>query len=154
MPPLDGEGPSQGLEWYENIKVTWFSGSTSRSGVDCSGNARCVALPSRTAVDQRKIVEVCYNDKCTIAQVLDLGPWCRADEDYVFGSSRPFAEIYEGDDLDVVDEAIGSPDCHSVPEHPRETKISNGAGIDLTPALMEAIGASSGDRVKWRFVED
>jgi hypothetical protein len=62
--------------------------------------------------------------------VLDVGPWNEHDDDYVFGTARPAAEL-----------------GHSV----SNTGHINGAGIDLGEAVWKALEMKDNGEVEWRF---
>jgi N-acetylmuramoyl-L-alanine amidase len=91
-----------------------------------------VALPDRFE-GERPLVQV-YNrktGKVEIAQIEDIGPW-NIDDPYWDLGSRPQAE--SGTDM--------------------SGRATNGAGIDLSPALAEALGVDGMGKVDWKFVED
>ena len=64
-----------------------------------------------------------YGNRVCYAQWEDCGPWVTDDADYVFGNARP------------------------------KNASNNGAGIDLSPAVRDYLGLSSGARCDWRFVD-
>jgi hypothetical protein len=69
-------------------------------------------------------VQIFYNNRSCYAQWEDCGPWVTDDWQYVFGNKPPAA-------------------------------TQNGsAGIDLSPSIRDYLGAASGTKVHWRFVED
>ena len=69
-------------------------------------------------------VEIYYGKRSCYAQWEDCGPWVTDDWAYVFGKNRPKA-------------------------------TQNGAaGIDVSPAIRDYLGLSSGKKVHWRFVEE
>ena len=134
-------------EWNEGVIATSFS---------CR-KSNCVALPSRLALGKR--VEVCSSKGCVTAVVADVGPWCRQDDPYVLGNSRPFAEQRAGENLD---DALKFPeagedtlDCRTNPKVggpiPRK---SNGAGIDLSVDVDRELGNNGKGIVSWRFIDD
>lgn len=91
-----------------------------------------VALPDRFR-GERPLVRV-YNGltgESAIAEIWDVGPW-NTDDPYWAKETRPQAE--SGTDMSG-----------------RET---NGAGIDLSPALADAISIDGMGEVDWEFVED
>lgn len=108
-----------------------------------------VALPSSMALT--KWVELRFGDKWTIAQVRDVGPWCIDDTAYVFGESKPRAELQKGEymDTDLGKAGIQSPTVGGI-----TVKSSNGSGIDLFPATAKALGITIGENVtlEWRFI--
>ena len=105
-----------------------------------------VALPSSKARD--KWVLLRFKDQYTCAQVADHGPWdVNDDDEYVFGSARPLAEIYKGKIIPGV----------PLPTLPDGTVVrqSNGAGIDLFPYVVDALKIPHGMNVmvEWKFIE-
>jgi hypothetical protein len=91
-----------------------------------------VALPDRFE-GERPLVRV-YNRATgdnEIAEIWDVGPWCTDDPYWVKGT-RPIAE--SGYD-----------------QSGRET---NGAGIDLSPALADALGIDGFGHVDWEFIDE
>lgn len=112
-----------------------------------------VALPCYEAL--KKWVAIRYQDKWTIAQVADVGPWCTDDSEFVFGDDKPRAETHKGRycprekgslALATVTDAngvvIGMPVC-------------NGASIDLFEATALALGIPKDENVtvEWFFLE-
>lgn len=108
-----------------------------------------VALPCAKAL--RLKIEVKYKEKIVTGTVGDVGPWCIDDDQYVFGDSRPRAEIYRGKScplsLQRVDEVASV--------QGRKIYECNGAGIDLFPGMAKALGIPIGHNVEveWRFVD-
>lgn len=90
-----------------------------------------VALPSWKALHRFVHVRNPLNGKRTIAIVLDVGPWNEQDDPYVFTGTRPAAEL--------------GPDTRG--------RITNGAGIDLSEAVWEALGMQGNTLVEWEFIE-
>ncbi|MCL4515067.1 MAG: hypothetical protein M1379_05715 [Firmicutes bacterium] len=74
-------------------------------------------------------MEVKYKDKSIKSEVWDVGPWNENDPYWEKGT-RPLAE-----------EGIS-----------KSMKGTNGAGMDLSDALFEALGMKDNDWVRWRFV--
>lgn len=69
-------------------------------------------------------VQIFLNKRSCYAQWEDCGPWVTDDWEYVFGKKPPKA-------------------------------TQNGAaGIDISPAIRDYLGAPSGTKVHWRFVEE
>jgi hypothetical protein len=64
-----------------------------------------------------------------VATIEDVGPW-NTDDPYWITGARPQAE--SGTDL--------------------TGRTTNGAGIDLSPALSQAIGIDGMGKVHWKFV--
>lgn len=91
-----------------------------------------VALPDRFE-GERPRVQV-YNrqtGKVEVAQIEDVGPW-NIDDPYWDLGTRPQAE--SGTDM--------------------SGRSTNGAGIDLSPALAEALGVDGMGKVDWKFIEE
>lgn len=113
-----------------------------------------VALPSRNA--KKRWIMIRHGELYTCAQVMDLGPWCHDDDAYVFGSDRPRAEKFKGQEC-VVD--MERPEIvATVPDGnggSKKAPISNGAGIDLFPYVAKQLGIKIGINVivEWRFIE-
>lgn len=63
-------------------------------------------------------------NKTCFAQWQDCGPFTTSDHAYVFGGSQPM------------------------------NKENNGAGLDVSPAVRDFLGISSGARCDWRFCEE
>lgn len=110
-----------------------------------------VALPSRKALN--KVVCVRYKSSTVYCECLDLGPWCRDDDDYVFGDERPRAEIYKGKYCPI---EKGKIDLPSIPDGKggwKPVHSSNGAGIDLFPGTAKALHIPIGENVMvdWSF---
>lgn len=90
-----------------------------------------VALPDRFEGERPSVRVVnSVNGKSAVASIEDVGPW-NIDDPYWAMGTRPQAE--SGTDMSG-----------------RET---NGAGIDLSPALASAIGVDGMGTVDWEFVE-
>jgi hypothetical protein len=86
-----------------------------------------VALPSRTALNCW--VEVNHNDITIPVQVLDVGPW-NTNDPYLMTNDRPQAET-------------------GVDRFGRKT---NGAGIDLSNGVFNALGLTDNSIIRWRFL--
>jgi peptidoglycan hydrolase-like protein with peptidoglycan-binding domain len=138
---VPGQTNSAG-DWQQNITATVFGGprDKERSAYDnhlISAIEKCVALPWHFT-GNRPIVEVRLALMRVPTQVIeatieDIGPWL-TDDNYWTRSARPLAE------------APGP-----LPRGPNKGKRSNGAGIDLSPALAAALGISGKGLVDWRF---
>ena len=89
-----------------------------------------VALPDRFE-GERPLVRVCNHETrlCYIAAILDVGPW-NTNDPYWETGDRPQAE--SGTDM--------------------SGRKTNGAGIDLSPALAEALGIDGMGLVDWDFL--
>jgi hypothetical protein len=68
-------------------------------------------------------VQIFYNKRSCYAQWEDCGPWTTDDWQYVFGNKPP------------------------------KTTQNGAAGIDLSPSIRDYLGAPSGTKIHWRFVE-
>jgi N-acetylmuramoyl-L-alanine amidase len=79
-----------------------------------------------------------------VGAVMDKGPWVVNDEDYVWGDARPIAETCYRNGTPLP--SGSGPNAGKVP--------SNDAGIDLSPALADAIGIEGKGRVHWQFVDE
>lgn len=100
-----------------------------------------VALPSVNA--KGLWIEIVFNGKWTPARVMDVGPWCEDDDEYVFYNERPRAERFK-DQLVAINK-----------EGRMQDRPSNGSGIDLFPQTAKALGIKLGENVtlKWKFIE-
>lgn len=87
-----------------------------------------IALPDRFEAE-RPLVKVYCGGKSAVAEIWDVGPWNTNDPYWATGC-RPAAES-------------------GIDEKGRET---NGAGIDLSPALAEALGVDGMGKVDWKFL--
>jgi N-acetylmuramoyl-L-alanine amidase len=84
------------------------------------------------------------NELSEVGPIMDKGPWVVNDDDYVFGDQRPIAETcYKN--KEPLPSGSGS-NAGKVP--------SNDAGIDLSPALADAIGIEGKGKVHWIFVSE
>jgi N-acetylmuramoyl-L-alanine amidase len=101
-----------------------------------------VALPWRWTGDRPKVRV--FNRETglnAIGDIMDVGPWNTDDEEYVHGDERPSAETHY-----AMHEAL--------PTGPNAGKVpTNGAGLDLSPALARAVGISGKGRCDWAFVD-
>jgi hypothetical protein len=88
-----------------------------------------IALPDRFEGGRPYVyVRNCDNNKTAMAQIWDVGPW-NIDDPYWITGERPQAET--GTDM--------------------TGRTTNGAGIDLSPALAVALGISGKGKVDWKF---
>jgi hypothetical protein len=85
--------------------------------------ARMNPQPGKTVLKGRW-VQIYHNGRICFAQWEDCGPWNTDDWEYVFGSAQQ-----------------------------PKTKENNAAGIDISPSVRDYLGAQSGQKVHWRFVE-
>ena len=137
-------------DWKRSIFATHIEPQTTALGSWPGEKFPGVALPCREALTKWIIVR--YQDRCTCAQVYDVGPWTISDKSYVFGNERPLAEKMKGKpvDSDPGTEGVQLATVQGVP-----IKQSNGAGIDLFPAVARTLGLPVGENVlvDWRWVE-
>ena len=93
-------------------------------------NSYYVALPDRFE-GERPLVRVINREtgKSEVAEIWDVGPW-NIDDPYWMTDARPQAE--SGTDT--------------------SGRTTNGAGIDLSPALAEVLGIDGMGKVDWEFV--
>lgn len=68
-------------------------------------------------------LQIFYNNRSCYAQWEDCGPWVTDDWEYVFGNKPP------------------------------KNTSNKAAGIDISPAVRDYLGITSGQKVHWRFVE-
>jgi len=124
--------------WQKGITATVFGGAgdIERSAYDnhrVSGSEKCVALPWRFIGDRPHVEVSNRSGLIEEATIEDIGPWL-TDDNYFDHAARPLAE---------------SPG--PLPRGPNKGKRSNGAGIDLSPALAKALGIRGKGLVDWRF---
>lgn len=105
-------------------------GQTTASGYKIDLYVSFVALPARDALWKFVKLYNPTNGRSCYAQVLDVGPWNTADNEYVFSGQRPAAES-------------GS----SV-----SGKGTNGAGIDLGERVWQLLGMTNNSEVQWEFI--
>ncbi len=79
---------------------------------------------SRKSVCRSQWLALRYGSRVCYAQWEDVGPWETDDHDYVFGNARP------------------------------KNVENDGAGLDVSPAVRDYLGITSGALCDWRFVED
>lgn len=129
--------------------------ASGQGSCDTTRNSKFVALPSRDALN--KNIRMCVSrsescgrnrDVCFDVPVWDVGPLCNYDNDYVFGSSRPLAEEYEGRFMPA-GSYPGVPGCN-----PNYRSIK--ASVDMSPGLHDAFKAACGGNVPryfdWAFI--
>jgi len=90
-----------------------------------------VALPHRFKERPLPRVRVFLGGKTVDCNIVDVGPW-NTNDPYWENDERPQAE--SGIDL--------------------RGRVTNGAGIDLTPAAADAIGLPGKGKVDWEFIVD
>lgn len=144
VPTLASE-PTLAGRRYVNINASEFGG---RSDPETSAyddqpidpSAMEVALPARLPADQRKVrIFNLRNNQSVDAVVRDVGPWNTHDA-YWEGSGRPLAEAQHRDGTVAHDGKVPS----------------NDAGIDMTPAIFDALGIAGPEdtrqaHVDWMF---
>jgi hypothetical protein len=86
-----------------------------------------VALPSIAALHLRVLVTNPLNQRSCRCLVLDVGPHHTGDDAYVWGGARPKAETDPG---------------------------SNGAGIDLSEFVWNALGMLDNTEVDWTWMDE
>jgi peptidoglycan hydrolase-like protein with peptidoglycan-binding domain len=121
-----------------NITATVFGGASEveRSAYDnhvVGETELAVALPFRFKGPRPKVA-VAANGKTIVASIEDVGPWL-TDDPYWQTGKRPIAESKD-----------------PLPRGPNKGKVSNGAGIDLSPAAARAIGIDGKGVVNWKFI--
>jgi hypothetical protein len=139
------EGPPRSPTRFTNIAATEFGGG-SESGMESAYGGEVnpdqpeVALPARVANTKRRVrVISVLTGRSVVCKVNDVGPWNKRDK-YWEGSGRPLAEE----------------------QYRNRTPAQNGrvptndAGIDLTPAVYDALGIPGAvntrqTHVDWEF---
>ena len=129
-PPLFSSGSKR----CNGIVATVFGGAKdfNRSAYDehvITDEELGVALPFRFKERPLPRVRVIHGDKSVDCAIVDVGPW-NIDDPYWENEERPQAE--SGIDL--------------------RGRVTNGAGIDLTPAAAKAIGLPGLGKVDWEFI--
>lgn len=109
-----------------------------------------VALPSARAYGRWVILRL--GDIWTMAQVVDLGPFCQDDDAYVFGSAIPRAQQFKGKPCPMT---LFDPSSRATLPGGRKVEVSNGAGIDLFPRVARQLDIPIGENVwvEWGFME-
>lgn len=139
--PVEQEQPAGRFEVF----ATEFGGEDdpqdSYYGGKVDGDSYEVALPARVP-ENKRTVRVGRGGKSVVARVNDLGPWNRSDN-YWDRGERPRAEAQKRERRKA--------DNGRVP--------ANDAGIDLTPAIMDALdvpgkSGTRSARVWWKFSDD
>jgi hypothetical protein len=132
--------------YQQNIIATEFygNGSPGAYGIPIPGAdspAMYLAVPWKDqALKNRQVRIVGPNGKAAIGEIWDLGPWF-IDDNFVQLQARPLAETLW---------KAGEP-C---PRGPNQGIVPNGAGIDLSPALANAVGIDGKGTIKsFQFVE-
>ena len=153
---------------HTNIKASKFCDGTDYP-TGCPTEQYFSALPSTQAIGRWIKVCAAGGGNCQNVQVksvdvpvLSVGPWCEADDEYVLGDDtvRPYAEEWEGTDL--LSTSYGKAlQCHNTMAASGSTiLLSNGAGIDLNPALYDYLElddhvafGSNLPKVNWCFID-
>jgi len=127
----------QDIPWnQQEITASVFGGpddyntSAYDSGLVLNDTDLYVALPDRFEGERPKVKV--YNrltGQSSVGEILDVGPW-NTDDPYWAKGKRPQAE--SGTDM--------------------SGRTTNKAGIDLSPALSEALGIDGMGKVDWEFV--
>lgn len=124
-------------ETFFGIVATVFGGRSEKGRIERSAydghiigdDELCVALPARIPPPRPK-VEVEAIGRKVVCDIADIGPWNTDDAYWLREGGRPQAE--SGRD--------------------RRGRMTNRAGIDLSPAAAKAIGIDGKGFVNWRFV--
>ena len=139
-----GVGLASGL--FRNIRTTEFgggeeSGMSSAYGGVVNGNEPEASLPARVGANKRNIRVINRaTGREVICRVNDVGPW-NTQDDYWTTGSRPAAESQFANHTMAQN--------HRIPNNP--------AGLDLTPAALDALGVPGAQMtrqatVDWEFV--
>lgn len=109
-----------------------------------------VALPCRSAVG--KLVRLRYSEASVVAQCADVGPWC-VDDPYWESGGKPRAELLRGKPCP---RSMAFESFATVPDGRggfKPVTLSNGAGIDIFPAVAIALGIPIGENrwIEWSF---
>jgi peptidoglycan hydrolase-like protein with peptidoglycan-binding domain len=130
--PVTDEG------WQTNIKATVFGGALERQtsaydGHVIGANEVGFSLPYRFPSPPRAEIRNRINGKVITAPAVDVGPWL-IDDPYWTKGTRPEAETRW---------KAGT----KLARGPNKGRLPNGAGIDLTPAAMKALGINGGEGI-------
>jgi hypothetical protein len=130
--------PVDGLQ--TDITATVFGGTADpqRSAYDnhiIGDTELAVALPFRFKGVRPKVA-VAANGKTVVCTIEDVGPWL-TDDPYWQTGKRPLAESKA-----------------PLRRGPNKGKVSNGAGIDLSPAAARRIGIDGKGVVNWKLLPD
>jgi hypothetical protein len=140
------DGPSAGLGRFTNIAATEFGGGD-EAGMDSAYDGKVnpdkpeVSLPARVDAAHRGVrVMHVATGRSVVCRVNDVGPWNKTD-DYWARGERPRAEAQMRDRTPAENGEVPS----------------NDAGIDLTPAVYDALGIAGPvntrqTHVDWEFV--
>jgi N-acetylmuramoyl-L-alanine amidase len=135
--------------FQSNIYATKFGGDLDEEPsayppYDMLGDTELyVALPANIADEatRQRGVRVYYYGESAVGKIRDKGPWM-IDDPYWETGTRPIAETcFEN----------GTP----LPSGPNEGRVpTQPAGIDLSPAMYEALGMTDDGPVDWEFVDE
>jgi hypothetical protein len=138
-------GPRKSRNRFTNIAATEFGGG-SESGMDSAYGGKVnpnrpeVSLPAKVANSKRSVRVISVNSgRSVVCKVNDVGPWNTRDK-YWEGSGRPLAEEQYRNRTPAQNGQVPS----------------NDAGIDLTPAVYDALGIAGPvntrqTHVDWEF---
>ena len=122
------------VQHFSGITATVFGGSSDQEtsaydGHVISDSELGVALPARFPPGARPKVQVWNQGRSVACDIVDVGPW-NTDDPYWKTGGRPEAEsgVSRG-------------------------RLTNRAGIDLTPAAARAIGIDGEGKVDWEFLD-
>lgn len=135
-------------DWHQGIFATHEEAQELAIGPWLGNAFPGVALPCKRALFKWVIVRC--KDLWTCARVVDVGPWCVDDSDYVFGIARPRAELLKGQEIFTTKDGQQHATVLGA-----EIPLSNGAGIDLFPAtaIILEIQPNQNVNVDWKFIE-
>jgi N-acetylmuramoyl-L-alanine amidase len=131
----------------KNVTATVFGGASDPNNSAYDGqplNDRdfYVALPWKFP-GTRPRVRVHGPNGSAEAEIMDVGPWCTTNNYWdLAGDPRPLAETCHSSGTPLPPDS--GPNAGKVP--------SNDAGIDLSPALADAVGIQGKGKVDWEFV--
>lgn len=130
-------------EWKTHIITTIFGcgrdAQKMASGIHSLAVKYYAALPSRSAVNRR--IEVRGpNGRTMVVPVLDVGPMCVADNQYVFGNSRP-----------LVEGIMGQSPRANYPGVCVYGGRSTGAALDLSCDAGRELGVNGKGYADWRW---
>jgi hypothetical protein len=100
-------------------------------------------IPDKSMRDSGVQVYNRATGKSAIGKVRDKGPWCTADNAYINSGARPLAETSYNSRTPL---PSGS--------GPNAGKVAgNPAGIDLSPAMFDALGMDDNGPIDWRWAD-
>ncbi len=109
------------------------------------------ALPDPSALGQWIIIR--YGDRWTVAQCMDVGPWCE-DDPYWLTGDKPRAELNKGNLCPIRKDGSGTASSPDEEGDLIPRLISNGAGLDIFPQTAKNLGIplSLNPIVEWKFL--